>query len=110
MTPEAFLHDIIENPEDDAPRLVFADWLEETRGFINWVRIHSAKSFREHADAVFAAAPVQELEVGSQVTRRTLPLVLASPLLARLTGLTADGAAPGRQPDLDRGRWAGCSG
>jgi uncharacterized protein (TIGR02996 family) len=26
---DAFLHDIIEHPDDDAPRLVFADWLDE---------------------------------------------------------------------------------
>src|SRR5947209_2576136 len=26
---DAFLRPIIENPEDDAPRLVYADWLEE---------------------------------------------------------------------------------
>src|SRR5436190_6940350 len=26
---EGFLSDIIENPDDDTPRLVFADWLEE---------------------------------------------------------------------------------
>ncbi|MBY0228736.1 MAG: TIGR02996 domain-containing protein [Gemmataceae bacterium] len=36
MTPEVFLADIRENPEDDTPRLVFADWLadhgEEERG------------------------------------------------------------------------------
>jgi uncharacterized protein (TIGR02996 family) len=30
MNPEeAFLADILENPEDDAPRLVYADWLDE---------------------------------------------------------------------------------
>jgi uncharacterized protein (TIGR02996 family) len=30
MTPEeAFLEDICEHPEDDTPRLIFADWLEE---------------------------------------------------------------------------------
>jgi uncharacterized protein (TIGR02996 family) len=30
MTPEdAFLQDIVEHPDDDAPRLVYADWLEE---------------------------------------------------------------------------------
>src|SRR4051794_27217534 len=29
MTPEAFLGDIIEHPDDDAPRLVYADWLDE---------------------------------------------------------------------------------
>ena len=26
---EAFLRDILEAPEDDGPRLVYADWLEE---------------------------------------------------------------------------------
>jgi uncharacterized protein (TIGR02996 family) len=26
---EAFLHDIIEHPDDDTPRLVYADWLED---------------------------------------------------------------------------------
>jgi uncharacterized protein (TIGR02996 family) len=26
---DAFLHSIIESPEDDAPRLIYADWLEE---------------------------------------------------------------------------------
>ncbi len=29
MTPEAFLRTIAENPDDDGPRLVYADWLEE---------------------------------------------------------------------------------
>ena len=30
MTPdEAFLGDIIEHPDDDTPRLVYSDWLEE---------------------------------------------------------------------------------
>jgi uncharacterized protein (TIGR02996 family) len=30
MTPdEAFLHDVCEHPDDDAPRLVYADWLDE---------------------------------------------------------------------------------
>lgn len=28
MTPDDFLQDIIDNPDDDAPRLAFADWLE----------------------------------------------------------------------------------
>jgi uncharacterized protein (TIGR02996 family) len=26
---DAFLHDIIENPDDDRPRLVYADWLDD---------------------------------------------------------------------------------
>src|SRR5262249_51651057 len=29
MTDDAFLADVIENPEDDAPRLIYADWLDE---------------------------------------------------------------------------------
>lgn len=29
MTPDAFLQTIRENPDDDGPRLVYADWLEE---------------------------------------------------------------------------------
>jgi uncharacterized protein (TIGR02996 family) len=29
MTEQAFLEAICDNPEDDTPRLVFADWLEE---------------------------------------------------------------------------------
>jgi uncharacterized protein (TIGR02996 family) len=33
MTPEdAFLRDILEHPDDDAPRLIFADWLEDHGG------------------------------------------------------------------------------
>src|SRR6516165_5845774 len=26
---DAFLHDILAHPDDDAPRLIYADWLEE---------------------------------------------------------------------------------
>jgi uncharacterized protein (TIGR02996 family) len=30
MTSEtAFLRDILEHPDDDTPRLIFADWLED---------------------------------------------------------------------------------
>src|SRR4051812_31298952 len=28
----AFLHDICQNPDDDAPRLVYADWLDDHGG------------------------------------------------------------------------------
>src|SRR4051812_12096220 len=31
LTHEAFLADIVENPADPAPRLVFADWLDQNR-------------------------------------------------------------------------------
>ena len=26
---DAFLHDILAHPDDDAPRLIYADWLDE---------------------------------------------------------------------------------
>src|SRR5438552_3245579 len=29
MSHEAFLREICEHPDDDAPRLIYADWLEE---------------------------------------------------------------------------------
>jgi uncharacterized protein (TIGR02996 family) len=28
-THDAFLHSILEAPDDDAPRLVYADWLDD---------------------------------------------------------------------------------
>jgi uncharacterized protein (TIGR02996 family) len=146
MTPEGFLQDIVSHPEDDTPRLVFADWLDDhgdpqraefirvqvempgldegsarraelldreqalleaneeawraglpkvrgmivhgwSRGFLHTARFNSAKVFHEQAAAVFAATPIQELDLGAQVTGRTLPHVLASPLLARLARL-----------------------
>lgn len=48
MTPEqAFLEDILEHPEDDAPRLIYADWLEENgdpdRAEFIRIRIEQAK-------------------------------------------------------------------
>ena len=35
---EAFLRTIVENPDDDAPRLVYADWLDETEDPANAAR------------------------------------------------------------------------
>jgi uncharacterized protein (TIGR02996 family) len=47
MTPdEAFLHVVVESPDDDAPRLVYADWLEERgdpRGEFIRVQCHLAR-------------------------------------------------------------------
>ena len=34
MNQNAFLREIAANPDDDAPRLVYADWLEETGDLI----------------------------------------------------------------------------
>jgi uncharacterized protein (TIGR02996 family) len=146
MTRAAFLADIVANPDDDTPRLVYADWLDEngdpdraefiraqielhrlaadspryaellarqrllleankeaweaglpkapgigwwrwSRGFVSGVRISSAKACRDHGATLFAATPIQELELGGQVTARTLPGILASPWLASLRRL-----------------------
>jgi uncharacterized protein (TIGR02996 family) len=35
---DAFLHDILTHPDDDAPRLIFADWLEEQGGHASAAR------------------------------------------------------------------------
>jgi uncharacterized protein (TIGR02996 family) len=37
-TEQAFLQAIREQPDDDAPRLIFADWLEDNRGTEGQVR------------------------------------------------------------------------
>ena len=156
---EALLRAVCENPRDDTPRLIYADWLEENgqperaafirfsceypnpllsypqgrellersrqfddwevkwgaelpalpgvkwdtvlleRGFTTSVTFSSAKAFTAHADAVFAAAPVQRLCV-KQVTARTSAAVIGSPYLRRLTQLILwgrCGAAGGRR-------------
>jgi uncharacterized protein (TIGR02996 family) len=54
---EAFLHAICENPEDDAARLVFADWLqehgeEERAEFIRvQIELAGAETFSSHVSA-----------------------------------------------------------
>jgi uncharacterized protein (TIGR02996 family) len=138
---EGFLARIREVPDDDGPRLIFADWLDEQgdprgefirvqvalarlsdydrrrpallraerdllgrygerwaapfdglatgpvfrRGFVDEVKV-TARQFLARGAALFAAWPVRRLhllDLGGH-----LSAVLASPLLARLTGLT----------------------
>src|SRR5690348_8083829 len=38
MSSQAFLRDIVANPEDDASRLIFADWLDDTGDDIDRAR------------------------------------------------------------------------
>jgi uncharacterized protein (TIGR02996 family) len=147
---EALLRAVCENPRDDTPRLIYADWLDEhgqperaafirfecefpqwdhthpryeellqlerrfaeshaawraelpalpgvkwgdvwfDRGFVESVQFRSGKAFTAHADAVFAATPVQRLDV-SQLTDRTIAVVLRSPYLGRLRQLILRG-------------------
>jgi uncharacterized protein (TIGR02996 family) len=146
---DALFRAICEQPREDTPRLVYADWLEEngqperaefirfqcefqwdlshprfmelaareerfepffpewmetlpradgiqwregmwTRGFIGGVTFSSPKAFADHADAVFAAAPVQFLEVGL-ATDQTIGVVLRSEYLKRLRQLIFPG-------------------
>lgn len=63
----AFLHTICANPDEDAPRLVFADWLDEQGGAVNaaWaelirVQIELARGARDER-AQFLARRDQEL-------------------------------------------------
>jgi uncharacterized protein (TIGR02996 family) len=138
---DALFRAICEQPWEDTPRLIYADWLEENgqpdraafirfqcrfptdnqfgpdqfaeclprwraelgqfrgvdwldtqfeRGFVGWVTFRSPNKFREHAESVFAAAPVDFVCVKS-VHERTARHVLRSPLLARIKKLTLNG-------------------
>ncbi len=56
-----FLQDCKENPDDDTPRLVFADWLEERddpRGSL--IRVQCQKKHTSHLDARWAELNAQE--------------------------------------------------
>jgi uncharacterized protein (TIGR02996 family) len=59
-------------------------------GFIHLASFHSARAFREHAAAVFAAAPVNMVAV-ERLTDRTIGDVLPSPFLRRLEWLSLYG-------------------
>lgn len=141
---EAFLQAILAAPDDDTPRLVYADWLEERgdprgefirvqialadthapgpetmgllvrnqtllsehsqdwtgsirplvseltfeRGFVATVTI-ALDAFLEHADALFAQAPIQRVKITDVGTR--IARVAASPYLERLAGLDLSG-------------------
>jgi uncharacterized protein (TIGR02996 family) len=60
------------------------------RGFAHWVTFRSSKAFLDHADAVFATAPVDFLEA-RQLTDNTIARVLASPYVRRLNNLILRG-------------------
>jgi uncharacterized protein (TIGR02996 family) len=67
---ESFLQDILANPEDDAPRLVYADWLEETGAL---------ESQRARAELIRVQCELERLPAGDQrrmererLTRRLL--------------------------------------
>jgi uncharacterized protein (TIGR02996 family) len=55
------------------------------RGFADTVGFRHGKAWKEHSEAVFAAAPVSHLRGGGTFTTRTVRPVLASPLLGRLS-------------------------
>jgi uncharacterized protein (TIGR02996 family) len=148
---EALFRAICEEPWEDTPRLVYADWLDENgdparaefirvqielarvpegqsrppelvareaellkksrgrwlrgmphglgvampldfrRGFQSGAWIKYAKVFRDRADDVFGWAPIETLGI-SKLTVRTMPPVLESRYLARLTTLSLSGS------------------
>src|SRR5215471_8366549 len=59
---QAFLADILEHPDDDAPRLVFADWLDENgdperaefiRLHVQLARVPDAPDLAQRCDGLF---------------------------------------------------------
>ena len=148
---DALFRAICEQPWEDTPRLVYADWLEENgqperaefirfqcefpkwdsshprfqelmakekrfepyfrdwmkslprakgikwwerfwgRGFIDCITVASAKAFVENADAIFAASPIELLEV-KMITGGTIGRVLCSEYLKRLRQLALLGS------------------
>ena len=63
MTPEeqAFRRDIIENPEDDAIRLIFADWLEDQGdSYADLIRVQCQLAKMDEFDDNYAELKVQE--------------------------------------------------
>jgi len=78
--------------ESELPRFKGVKWWAGFfhRGFAHAATIHSSKAFRDHADAVFGAAPVDLLEV-DQLTDRTVAHVLESRYLRRLKQLVLRG-------------------
>ena len=138
---EALYRAILANPDDDTPRLIFADFLDENdepdraafiraqvelagvpeydplwvrakyapaprfddalpalpdglswppepfrRGFPAVVRTHGGAAFARHADALFALAPVETVELSG--VRTGEPELIESPWLTRLRGLS----------------------
>jgi uncharacterized protein (TIGR02996 family) len=167
-TGKALLREICENPDDDATRLVFADWLDENgqperaelirvqcemarlghedprqkqlekraevilrkhssewvsklpwrtgvewcaaykqwrhgfkRGFVVQATFSSSKAFRDTADAVFAATPLEEVRF-TRLTDRTVKPVAASPYLARVRYLDVGVLTFGTIGELNR--------
>jgi uncharacterized protein (TIGR02996 family) len=149
---EAFLEDIVEHPDDDAPRLIYADWLEDngdpqraefiraqhalavlppgdprripllkrqdellglyeeqwrelpalagvtwedfSRGFVEAVFVETVDVFLEKAEALFAASPVQRVQIG-YIDAQSAWKLARSPWLARVRELNL-----GNNPDL----------
>ncbi|NBO90907.1 MAG: TIGR02996 domain-containing protein [Planctomycetia bacterium] len=151
MLEQSFLADIVEHPDDDAPRLIYADWLDEQgrparaefirvqirrasdssdprqarrdrwresellrqhgdawraelphimgveweafhRGFVVQAVLFGGETLQRHAEAVFRAAPIQWVKIGSPSLCAPL---LQSPYLARLTELNVGRVAAG---------------
>jgi uncharacterized protein (TIGR02996 family) len=82
---DAFLQDLLENPEDNTPRLVYADWLEERgdpRGaFLRLERALAACPEGEHPDALlcgqyltlWSSLDPEWLQAVDRVSARLLP-------------------------------------
>jgi uncharacterized protein (TIGR02996 family) len=73
---------------DDLPEHPSFTWYGGERGFNNGVAIWDLQAFAREADAIFEAAPLQELTSFDNRAARAIPDLLALPQLRRLKKLT----------------------
>jgi uncharacterized protein (TIGR02996 family) len=74
---EAFLRAIIENPDDDAPRLIYADWLDEhgDPDQAEFIRIQCALAARRQEEIHTAPLIVREAELRERHAVEWTPVV-----------------------------------
>lgn len=68
------------------PRLPGVNWSRFWRGFVSGAMVQGWKFYEQHADAIFAATPVQFLSVRC-ITNENCRRLTQSPYLVRLLGL-----------------------
>lgn len=71
----------------ELPRLSGVNWHRFWRGFVSGADVIAWRFYRDQADSVFAATPVQFLNIGGLYTGNGAPEFTCSPYLSRLRGL-----------------------
>ncbi len=119
---QAFLRAILERPDDDAPKLIYADWLEERgdprgeflRGVVNFrsERVVTPEQRRRHDELsaeIVAVRRQQRQGPGNEINARELLRREQGPEdqlagLARQIRRPVSGTGGGVRPPLARGR------